>query len=106
MVGEVEIKERWIEKMYVENIVIGKPIVEPYTMFSLDEDDWNKVEKEKTYYTDERFLPRILVDIGIYPSVNEIRRNKPELMVELNQLDFLDNLKVSKKRRLWILVGE
>lgn len=92
--------------MYVENIVIGKPIVEPSTMFSLDEDDWNRTEKEKTYYTDERFLPRILVNIGIYPSVNEIRRNKPELMVELNQLDFLDNLKVSKKRRLWILVGE
>ena len=92
--------------MYVENIVIGKPIVEPSTMLSLDEDDWNKVEKEKTYYTDERFLPRILVDIGIYSSVNEIRRNKPELMVELNQLDFVDNLKVSKKRRLWILVGE
>ena len=92
--------------MYVENIVIGKPIVELSTMFSLDEDDWNRTEKEKTYYTDERFLPRILVDIGIYPSVNEIRRNKPELMVELNQLDFYDNLKVSKKRRLWILVGE
>lgn len=92
--------------MYVENIVIGKPIVEPSIMFSLDEDDWNRSEKEKTYYTDERFLPRILVDIGIYPSVNEIRRNKPELMIELNQLDFLDNLKVSKKRRLWILVGE
>lgn len=54
---------------------------------------------------EERFLPRILVDIGIYPSVNEIRRNKPELMIELKQLDFLDNLKV-KKRRLWILVGE
>ncbi len=92
--------------MYVENIVIGKPIVEPSTMLSLDEDDWNRTEKEKTYYTDERFLPRILVDIGIYPSVNEIRRNKPDLMIELNQLDFLDNLKVSKKRRLWILVGE
>ena len=92
--------------MYVENIVIGKPIVEPFTMFSLNEEDLNRTEKEKTYYTDERFLPRILVDIGIYPSVNEIRRNKPELMVELNQLDFLDNLKVSKKRRLWILVGE
>lgn len=92
--------------MYVENIVIGKPIVEPFTMFSLNEEDWNRIEKEKTYYTDERFLPRILVDIGIYPSVNEIRRNKPELMVELNRLDFVDNLKVSKKRRLWILVGE
>lgn len=98
--------ERWIEKMYVENIVIGKPIVEPSTMFSLDEDDWNRLEKDKTYYTEERFLPRILVDIGIYPSISEIRRNKPELMVELNQLDFLDNMKVSKKRRLWILVGE
>ena len=75
----------------MENIVIGKPIVEPSTMFATNE---------------ERFLPRILVDIGIYPSVNEIRRNKPELMIELNWLDFIDNLKVSKKRRLWILVGE
>lgn len=92
--------------MYIENIVVGKPIVEPSAMFAVDEDDWNKVEKEKTYYTEEKFLPRILVDIGIYPSVSEIRRNKPELMVELNQLDFIDNLKVSKKRRLWILVGE
>ena len=92
--------------MYIENIVIGKPIVEPSTMFATDEKDWNKVEKEKTYYTDERFLPRILVDIGIYPSVNEIRRNKPELMISLDKLDFIDNLKVSKKRRLWILVGE
>ena len=91
--------------MYIENIVIGKPIVEPYIMFATDEDDWNKVEKEKTYYTDERFLPRILVDIGIYPSVSEIRRNKPEL-ISLDKLDFIDNLKASKKRRSWILVGE
>ena len=92
--------------MYIENIVIGKPIVEPSTIFSIDEDDWERTEKEKTYYTDERFLPRILVDIGIYPSVNEIRRNKPELMISLDKLDFVDNLKASKKRRLWILVGE
>lgn len=92
--------------MYIENIVIGKPIVEPSAVFSIDEDDWNRTEKDKTYYTDERFLPRILVDIGIYPSVNEIRRNKPELMIILDKLDFLDNLRVSKKRRLWILIGE
>lgn len=92
--------------MYIENIVIGKPIVEPSKMFALDEDDWNKVEKEKTYYTEERFLPRILVDTGIYPSVSEIRRNKPELMVTLDKLDFMDGLKVKKKRRVWILVGE
>ena len=92
--------------MYIENIVIGKPIVDPFIMFATDEDDWIKFEKEKTYYTDERFLPRILVDIGIYPSVSEIRRNKPDLMISLDKLDFINNLKVSKKRRLWILVGE
>ena len=33
--------------MYIENIIIGKPIAEPSTMFATDEDDWNKVEKEK-----------------------------------------------------------
>ena len=92
--------------MYIENIVIGKPIVEPFIMFANYEDDWIKFEKENTYYTDERFLPRILVDIGIYPSVSEIRRNKPDLMISLDKLDFINNLKVSKKRRLWILVGE
>ena len=92
--------------MYIENIVIDEPLVEPFIMIATDEDDWIKFDKEKTYYTDERFLPRILVDIGIYPSVSEIRRNKPDLMISLDTLDFINNLKVSKKRRLWILVGE
>ena len=91
---------------YIENIVIGTPIVDPKDMFASDEDDWARLEEEKTYYTEERFLPRILVDIGIYPSVSEIRRNKPELMISLDKLDFIDNLKASKKRKLWILVGE
>lgn len=92
--------------MCIENIVIGNPIVDPSSMFTKDEDDWNSVEKEKTYFTEERFFPRILVNIGIYPSINEIRRNKPGLMVTLEQLDFIDGLKVSKKRKVWILVGE
>lgn len=92
--------------MYIENIVIGNPIVEPFLMFSKDENDWNSVEKEKTYFTEERFLPRILVSIGIYPSTNEIRRNKPELVKTLDKLDYIDGIKVSKKRKLWILVGE
>ena len=68
--------------MYIENIVIGKPIVEPSTMFASDEENWNRTEKEKTYYTDERFLSRILVDIGIYPSVSEIRINKWKMITE------------------------
>ena len=91
---------------YVENIVIGKPILSPCVMFASDVHDWINNEIEKTYYTNERFLPKILVELGIYPSISEIRRNKPDLMVSLDRLDFLDNLKISKKRRLWILVGE
>lgn len=92
--------------MYIENIVIGSPISSPIEMFSTDINDWEHVENEKTYYTDERYLPKILVDLGFYPSISEIRRNKSELMITMNKIDFIDNLKVSKKRRLWILVGE
>lgn len=91
---------------YIENIVIGTPIVDPASMFSSSDDDWNATEKEKTYYTNERFLPRILVDIGIYPSTSEIRRNKPQLIQSLDNLDFIDGLKANKKRKLWILIGE
>lgn len=91
---------------YIENIVIGTPIADPKDMFASSDDDWNTVEKEKTYYTDERFLPRILVDLGIYPSISEIRRNKPQLVKSLDRLDFINSLKVKKKRKLWILVGE
>ena len=32
---------------YIENIVIGTPIVKPESMFSSSDDDWNTVEKEK-----------------------------------------------------------
>ena len=91
---------------YIENIVIGIPIADPKDMFASSDDDWNAVEKEKTYHTNERFLPRILVDLGIYPSISEIRRNKPQLVKSLDRLDFIDSLKVKKKRKLWILVGE
>ena len=91
---------------YIENIVIGTPIVSPESIFASSDNDWNAIEKEKTYYTDERFLPRILVDLGIYPSISEIRRNKPQLVKSLDSLDFIDGLKAKKKRKLWILVGE
>lgn len=91
---------------YIENIVIGKPIASPESMFSIDDKDWINNESEKTYYTEERFLPRILVDIGIYPSVSEIRRNKPELMINLDKVDFINKLRVKKRQWIWILVGE
>lgn len=92
--------------MYIENVVIGKPIASEKEIFSIDNNDWETIEKDKTYYTNERFLPRILVDIGVYPSISEIRRNRKDLMITLDKLDFIDKLKVAKKKYLWILVGE
>lgn len=50
---------------YIENIVIGESLVNPVELFAADINDWNNFEKEKTYYTNERFLPRILVDLGL-----------------------------------------
>lgn len=91
---------------YVENIVVGKPLVSPESMFALDHADWERMEKEKTYYTEERFLPKILVDLGIYPSIGEVRRNRKELVVTLDKVGFIDRLKVSKRRTIWIMVGE
>ena len=90
---------------YVENIVIGCPIVAIDEIFSKNGHDWINNEMFKTYYTEERFLPKILVELGIYPSINEIRRNRKDLMITLDKLDYIE-LKVSKKRKLYILIGE
>ena len=90
---------------HIENIVIGQPLVNLSEIFSEDIDDWNSNESDKTYYTNERYLPRILVDLGVYPSISEIKRNKPELVCTLDKLDFL-MIRPKKKIPLWILVGE
>ena len=90
--------------MYIENLVIGNPIVEPSSIFGKDEEDWILFEQEKTYFTSERFLPRILVDLGIAPSISEVRRNRKDLVRTLEQLDYLE-IKYGK-RRLFILVGK
>ena len=88
---------------YIENIVIGKPIVEPCDIFAKDMEDWEKNEKEKTFYTEERFLPKILVEIGATKSISEIRRNRKDLMITLDKLDYKE-IKLGK-RRMFILVG-
>ena len=90
---------------YIENIVIGTPLVSAKELLSANDSDWVNVEFEKTLFTNERYLPNILVQLGIYPSISEIRRNKPELMIRLDKIDFI-NIKPKKKRPLWIVVGE
>ena len=90
---------------YIENIVIGTPLISAKELLSANDSDWVNVEFEKTIFTNERYLPNILVQLGIYPSISEIRRNKPELMIRLDKIDFI-NIKPKKKRPLWIIVGE
>lgn len=87
----------------IEDIIIGKPIVAPWYIFCNEGCEWDEV-KNDIYYTEERFLPKIMVDLGIVKSVSEIRRNQPKLMKELNNLDYLE-IKWGKNR-LFILVGK
>lgn len=90
--------------MFIENIIIGNPIVEPKEIFAFDDNDWENIEKPKTLFTEERNLAAILKEIGIVKSISEVRRNKPELCVQLNDLDFM---KVKwGKRFFFVLVGE
>lgn len=89
---------------YIENVVIDGPIADISSMFSNSRYDWINNEKQKTLFTSQRFLPAILVEAGIAPSISEVRRNKPELMIHLTTPDFME-IKWGK-RKLWILVGE
>lgn len=89
--------------MTFQNVVIGNPICEPWMMFSNTPEEWEKNDKNNTLFTEERFLPRILVMCEIAKSVNEVRKNKPNLMISLDKPDFLE-VKWGKKR-LFVQVG-
>lgn len=86
-----------------KNIIVGNPVCHPWYMFCKEQEEWKDIEGD-VYYTEERYLPRIMVDIGLVPSISEIRRNKPELMITLNEPDFKE-IKWGKSR-LFIQIGE
>lgn len=88
----------------VRNIVIGKPLVEPKDLLALNDNDWENAEKEITTFTNERWLPAIMVQSGVVSSISEVKRNKPQLVKMLDALDFLE-IKWGKSR-LYIIVGE
>lgn len=90
--------------MVFENIVIGKTACEPWELFALDKKDWEENEKKKTLFTETRWLPAIIKEAGLVKSNNEVRKNRPELCVELNERNFIE-LKWGK-RFLFIAVGE
>jgi hypothetical protein len=86
------------------NVVIGKPLVEPCTLLANDLTDWEETEKKNTLFTDNRYLPAVMKEAGIVNSTGEVRRNRPDLCITLNEVDCI-NIKWGKKR-LYIIVGE
>lgn len=86
------------------NVVVGKPIVDPKELLATDEKDWEENEKGLTLFTETRFLPAIMKEVGIVQSTGEVRRNKPKLMITLDKPDCI-NIKQGKKF-LYIVVGE
>jgi len=49
-------------------------------------------------------LPKLLKEYGLFKSTSQIRKNRPDLFIELDKIDFIE-LKIGHKR-LWIIVGE
>lgn len=90
--------------MAFQNVIIDTPLVHPSHLFAFNEQDWEENESKNTLFTSERFLPRILVEAGIAKSTSEVKRNKPQLYITLDKIDFLD-IKWGKKH-LFICVGE
>lgn len=92
--------------MTYRNVVIGKPLVEPWELIALDEDDWENNEKEYTLFTDSRYLPAVLKEAGLVSSTREIRRNRPDLCKTFadDELGCMD-IKLGKKK-LWVVVGK
>jgi hypothetical protein len=86
------------------NVVIGKPLIEPWVLLAHDRQDWLETEEKDTLFTDTRFLPAIMKEAGIVSSTGEVRRNRPEYCINLNEVDCV-NVKWGKKR-LYIIVGE
>ena len=86
------------------NIIIGKPLVEPWTLISSSQEEFKQFDERDTLFTEERFLPAVLVEAGIVKSRSEVKRNKPELCVALNDIDCF--WVKWGKQRIFIVVGE
>jgi hypothetical protein len=87
--------------VFIENVVIGTPIVYSAEMFSYSKEDWYYNEVFKTHYSQERYLPKLLVECGLVKSVSEVLRNKIQFKIMLDKLDFIE-IKWGK-RKLFIL---
>lgn len=91
--------------MYIENIVIGTPLVPAMTLLGLDAEDMI-LEEAKTFFTLDRNIARILREIGVVSSIKEVRRNKP-LYAEWIENDVLDCRWIQwGKRKFYVIIGK
>lgn len=89
------------------NIIVGKTLSQPWELLSSSQEEWEKFDKRDTLFTNERFLPAILVEAGVVNSRSEVRRNKPELCKFLIGLNFVDISMEIKwgKNLIYIVIG-
>lgn len=86
------------------NVVIGKPLVDPKTLLALNDLDWKNNEQPQTLFTETRYLPAVMKEAGVVQSTSEVRKNRPDLNISLENPDCLW-VKWGKKR-LYVIVGE
>lgn len=87
------------------NVVIGEPLIDPKTIFAADDKEWEQV-KDNVHYTNELYLPQIMLDLGIVKSKSEVHRNKPQLAKTYDE-DSYDYEEIKwGKSRLFILKGK
>lgn len=86
---------------HIETIVIGKTLVPLWMLLGNDESDDSF--KDTLVYDSDRYLPRLLAKYGFSKSASEIKRNRKDLDITLNNPDFLE-IKLGKKR-INVIVG-
>lgn len=93
--------------MAVENIIVGELLVHPKELFAIDENDWKVNESKLTHLTSLRFLPDVLRECKLTTESNSwFRKNKPELLIELNDFNFFQFKLGKKKSLITIAVGK
>lgn len=81
----------------IKTVIVGQPLV-PIELLGFSE-EWDRPIR-----TEERYLPQILTDIGFAPSNNETKRNRKDLVRNLDKPDF-ETIKMGRKA-LWLIVGQ
>jgi hypothetical protein len=90
------IKTSYNPNLRPDNIIIGRPLT------SIKSHDITEVEN--TAFDEERFLPKLLVKYGFFKSTSQVRKNRPDLWIELIKLD-CEMIKIGHKE-VYIVVGK